>query len=169
VNDLLPQRKPTRLENFDYSTAGAYFLTICTKERKPLLSTLETVGDGALDIPLPQLTAIGQIVEKYIRSTNCIKGVTVDRYVIMPDHIHMIVFVSPSEDNASGTSRAPSPTNQAIPHVVSTLKRFCNREIGCNVFQRSYNDHIIRDEEDYQTRCKYLEENPLRWSNGDRE
>ena len=105
----LPQRKPLRAKNGDYSRGGAYFLTICTLERKKILSLvrlLQTpVGAGALDgPPAPHgspcicLTPVGHVVEKYILSTNRIPGVTVDRYVIMPDHIHMIVIVRPFGD-----------------------------------------------------------------------
>ena len=70
----LPERKPTRLSNFDYSRGGAYFLTICTQDRKRILSevveTEKPVGDGALDIPKIRLTRYGRIVEKYILSSN---------------------------------------------------------------------------------------------------
>ena len=62
-----------------------------------------------------------------------------------------------------GISGALSPTNKTLPRVVSALKRLCNKEIGENIFQRSYYDHIIRDEEDYQTRVTYIYENPMRW------
>ncbi|MBO5790210.1 MAG: hypothetical protein J6R40_03545, partial [Clostridia bacterium] len=91
--------------------------------------------------------------------------VTIDHYVIMPDHIHAIVFLDPSkyETKQGGSSKAPTPTNEMLPHVVSTFKRFCNKEIGNNVFQRGYMEHIIRDREDYETRIKYIHENPIRW------
>ena len=106
-----PKRKTVRLDRYDYSKSGAYFLTICTKDRKPILSIIP-VGDGALDVPRPQLTRIGKIVEKYILSTNKIKNVSVKHYVIMPNHIHMIVLIKSTineyfEDlNDLGTSKA---------------------------------------------------------------
>ncbi|MBR5252850.1 MAG: transposase [Clostridia bacterium] len=155
----LPKRKKNRLDGYDYGSSGAYFITICSKDRKNILSTV--VGDGAHDVPKIVLTTIGEVIEKYILSTNRIEDVYVDKYIIMPNHIHMIVFIKPQDD--SGTSRAPSPTNEIVPHVVSTLKRLCNKEIGHNIFQRSYFDHIIRDKEDYNTRVKYIHENPMRW------
>lgn len=62
----------------------------------------------------------------------------------MPNHIHMIIVV-----NNNGTPRVSSPTNAVIPQIVSALKRLSNREIGHNIFQRSYHDHIIRNEKDY--------------------
>ena len=85
------------------------------------------------------------------------------RFVIMPDHIHAIIFLYPDKyiTRKDGSSRAP--TNEMLPHIVSTFKRFCNKEIGNNIFQRGYIDHVIRDREDYETRSKYIYENPIRW------
>ena len=171
----LPIRKSTRWRLFDYSNQGLYFLTICTKYRRNLLSRI-TVGDGASTsresnistTPTVELTEIGKTVEKYILSTEKIKNVIVDKYVIMPNHIHLIIFIKGSSYadetvEQFGTSGAPSPTNKTLPQVVSALKRLCNKEIGENIFQRSYYDHVIRDEEDYQARVNYIYENPLRW------
>ncbi|MBQ3040230.1 MAG: transposase [Clostridia bacterium] len=162
----LPKRKQNRLENFDYSSYGAYFITICTKNRRKILSSI--VGDGAYDVPKTVLTEYGKIVEKYILSTEKIKNVFIEQYVIMPNHIHMIIFIEnkiPKYENLrnNGTSRAPSPTNETIPHIVSTFKRFCNKDIGENIFQRSFYDHVIRNKQDYEQISKYIYENPTNW------
>ena len=152
----LPERKIIRLQNYDYSSSGAYFITICTQNHAQILSNI--VGDGAHDVPKTSLTDIGKIVDKYIISTNNIPDITVDKYVIMPNHIHIILIV-----DTNGTSKAPSPTNNVISHAVSTLKRFVNKEIGYNVFQRSFYDHVIRDEEDYLSIWNYIDTNPHKW------
>ena len=167
----LPKRKDIRLKNYDYSSAGAYFVTICVKDRKRILSDIikpSTVGVGALDDPLTpqiQLTEIGKITEKYLLSSENIPGVKINRYVIMPDHIHAIIFLYPDQYamRKDGSSRAPTPTNEMLPHIVSTFKRFCNKEIGNSIFQRGYIEHIVCDREDYETRVKYIYENPIRW------
>lgn len=151
-----PIRKPTRLKNFDYSAAGYYFITICTKEKQKILCDI--VGGGAHDAPKIVLSGTGEIVEKYILSSNNIDNLTVDKYVIMPNHIHLILAV---ENN--GMSRAPSPTNNIISHAISTLKRFVNKEVGRNIFQRSFHDHIIRGENDYREIWEYIETNPQKW------
>ncbi|MBQ7895763.1 MAG: hypothetical protein IJ364_04290, partial [Oscillospiraceae bacterium] len=65
---------------------------------------------------------------------------------------------------SSGTSRAPSPTNQIIPHYMSTLKRFVNRDLGENIFQRSFHDHVVRGQADYLEIWEYIENNPLSWT-----
>ena len=155
----LPKRKPTRLSYFDYSTPGVYFLTVCTKDKKCILG--EIVGGGALDAPHTQLTTVGTIAQKYILSGNNIPGVHVDKFVIMPNHIHMILLVD--ETACSGPSRAPAPTNAVIPHFVSTFKRFCHRDFGEVIFQRSYHDHVIRGDGDYLKIWQYIDSNPAKW------
>ena len=83
----------------------------------------------------------------------------------MPDHIHAIIFLDPDKyiKCKDGSSRAPTPTNEMLPHVISVFKRFCNKEVGSNIFQRGYIEHIVRDKKDYETRIKYILENPMRW------
>ena len=79
------------MQGYDYSEQGLYFLTICVKNREKLLCSI--VGDGVLDVPNPELTAVGKIVEKHINSINNSKRIMVEKYVIMPDHIHLMVFL----------------------------------------------------------------------------
>ena len=161
--DELPKRTPTRVKNFDYSTPGAYFVTICTEGRKQILSNI-TVGDGVYDIPCVRLTHIGKIVDKYINVMNeTYDNVSVEKYVIMPNHIHMIISILP-ENPTNGLSQAPNPTNAIIPKFVSLFKRYCNREIGHSIFQRSYHDHIIRGVKDYTEIYTYIESNPAKWA-----
>ncbi|MBO5939043.1 MAG: hypothetical protein J6Q82_06050 [Clostridia bacterium] len=166
MNQELPKRKDLRLKQYDYSSKGAYFVTICIKNRKRILSDIiKPVGVGALDDPQIRLTEIGKITEKYLLSSENIPGVKIDRYIIMPDHIHIIIFLYPDEyaKRKNGSSKAPTPTNEMLPHIVSTFKRFCNKELGNNIFQRGYIEHIIRDREDYETKTKYIYENPIHW------
>ena len=157
----LQNRKANRLQNYDYSTAGAYFITIYTKNKAKILC--EIVGGGALDAPQIILLPLGKTVEKYILSSDRIKGISVSKYVIMPNHIHLLVCIDGTD---VGTSGAPSPTNHAIPRMVSALKRLVNRQVGQNIFQRSYYDHVIRDEADYLEKWNYIDTNPARWLQG---
>ena len=86
------------------------------------------------------------------------------KYVIMPNHIHLLICIGRADDpTENGTSRTPSPTNEIIPRYVSSFKRFCNREIGQNIWQRSYHDHIIRNVPEYQMIWQYIDTNPIRW------
>ena len=171
----LPKRKPTRLKNFDYNTAGAYFLTICTENRRQILS--HVVGGDVLNAPQIELLQNGEIAKKYIEQWNDFyDGIKIDRYVIMPNHVHILLFVlengasrtSPngaSRTSPNGASRTSPPTRQhsAVSRFVSTFKRFCNKEYGENIWQRHFNDHVIRDREDYERHVKYICENPMRW------
>ena len=160
VEKDLPKRKPTRLTGFDYSTNGAYFLTICTQGRRRILSRI--VGGDVLDAPKTMdLLPHGKIADKYIDQLNKFyDNITVDRYVIMPNHIHIMLFVL--ENGASRTS-PPTKQHSAVSQFVSTFKRFCNKEYGQNIWQRHFNDHIIRSREDYEEHLRYIYENPMRW------
>ena len=152
------RRKSLRLKNYDYSLPGSYFITICTRNRIPLLS--EIVGGGALDAPSVRLTDAGIITQKHIeRISDLYTDIAVDKYVIMPNHIHMILTIL----EETGTSRAPSPTNSIVAKTVSTMKRFIGKELGYSVFQRSFYDHIIRNEQDYLEIWNYIDTNPIRW------
>ena len=153
-----PQRKRNRLELFNYSSPGSYFITICTSSRACILSDI-VVGDGVLDVPQVQLSSYGKVADKTIQEIDRqYPWLTVDRYVIMPNHIHLLLTIG---DN--GPSGTPAPTNAAIPRFVSTLKRLSNRNCGKELWQRSYHDHIIRGENDYLKIWNYIETNPYKW------
>ena len=156
-------RKTTRLSGYDYSSPGAYFLTVCTQDRKCLLSRI--VGTGVLDGPLVELTPYGEVAEKYLRQLDAFyENLCVDSYVIMPNHIHLLLVI---QESAKGPSGTPVPTgrvqNSTVSRFLSTFKRFCNKEYGENIWQyRSY-DHIVRDRADYETHLEYIRHNPARW------
>lgn len=146
MNKDFQSRKQNRLENFNYNQNGAYFVTICIKERKKLLSDI-SVGDDALIVP----KEYGLILEKYIRNVP-----EIEKYIIMPDHFHMIIRI----DN--GTMRASSTTNR-IANIVRSIKTLTTKEIGKPIFQRSYYDHIIRNQDDHNEIWEYIENNPKKW------
>ena len=117
TENKLPSRKALRLKNYDYSSNGAYFITICTKDRAQILSTISNpVGVGALDDPQIRLTSLGKTVEEKLLSSEKIPRVHIDKYILMPDHIHVIIFIDPPEssDQGNGSSRAPTPTIHAF-------------------------------------------------------
>ncbi len=156
-------RKNIRLKNYDYSENGAYFITICVKDKREILSKIikPNVGDGALDVPFVQLTDYGKIIENFIIKNNEIyDNIKTTKYVIMPNHLHLIVEICWSD----GTSRAPSPTNDKIPAYISTLKRMSNKQIGFSIWQRSYHDHIIRNEIEYAEISQYIDTNVIKWT-----
>ncbi len=160
VEKELPKRKPTRWHDFDYNSTGTYFITICTANRRQTLSKI--VGGDVLDAPRRvELLPYGQIADKHINRLNeFYNNVKVDRYVIMPNHIHILLFVFDR-----GASRTSPPTRQhaSVSQFVSTLKRFCNKDCGENIWQRHFYDHVIRNRQDYDEHLKYIAENPLWW------
>ncbi|MBE7035561.1 MAG: hypothetical protein E7402_05575 [Ruminococcaceae bacterium] len=151
----LPKRKPTRLKGYDYGAPGAYFITICTQDRKELLSKI-IVGDDAYIVPQNNLSKIGLICDKYINNiTNKYEDVTVDKYVIMPNHIHLLIFLH-------GTMKASSPTKN-IETIIRSFKTMVTKEMGNSIWQRSYHDHIIRGEKEYRKIWEYIDTNPIKW------
>lgn len=148
----LPKRKRIRLETYDYASSGAYFVTICIYDRVAML--WEQVG---ADIIRPQeLSKYGRIVESAILSlSDHYENVTVDKYCIMPDHVHMILFIH-SEVNGRMIS---TPT---LSTIVGQMKRWVSRRIGFSMWQKSFYDRIIRDEEEYKQIWKYIDENPIK-------
>ena len=183
MDTQFPQRKRTRWEGFDYNSAGAYFITICTQNRRQLLSHIvggdvldapDSVGGDVLDAPqivggdvMPQMANAptvelffhGIIADKYINQlSDFYSYMEIGHYVIMPNHIHMILIVYDHE-NIESSAKQHTP----ISRFISTFKRFCNKEYGEDIWQRGFMDHIIRNREDYQKHVKYIYENPARW------
>ena len=152
-----PKRKQLRLPEYDYSTPGAYFVTVCTEDKSCILSR---VGADALGGPQIELTYAGSVAEKYLLSTNRIPNLRLDKYVIMPNHVHMILVVEVWD----GPPRASAPTDAAIPNAVGAWKRLVHRELGEEIFQRSYYEHVIRDEADYLQIWNYIDSNPGKWT-----
>lgn len=157
------QRKPNRIEHYDYSQNGAYFITICTQDRRRILS--EIVGDGS---PVP--TACGKIAEEILKMIpEKYPNVSVDKYVIMPDHIHMLLRI----DNVGDGFPVPQGRRNASPtmgNVIGWYKYQTTKQInmitntpGEKVFQRSYYDHVIRNQQDYDEAWEYIENNPKKW------
>lgn len=152
-----PKRKPNRLKEYDYSTPGAYFVTICTEGRRKTLC--EIVGDG---FPVPKPPGI--IAETLVREIPVkYPQVQIDHYVVMPNHIHILLSIN----GHSGTGN-PSPTLGAIIgwYKYNVTKRINEnmKTTGIRFFQRSFHDHVIRNERDYQKIWNYIEGNPMKWA-----
>ena len=152
----MEKRKKNRLEDYGYDQPGAYFITVCVKDRRPILSAI--VGADDHIGPQVKLTEIGQVVERYTRS---IPGV--GHYVIMPNHVHMIIHIS-AKRPGQGPMWASAPTDTNIPSAVRSWKSLITKELGQSIFQRSYYDHVIRDEQSYVEIAEYIMGNPGKWA-----
>ena len=148
-------RKSHRIKWHDYGSSGAYFITICTRERQNYFWI-----DVGAPIGRPydfELSSIGLIVNQAINNIETVYStVTVDSYIIMPDHIHLILII---QNDPSGRPMA-APT---ISRLVNQLKGYATKQIGKSIWQKSFYDYIIRDSRDYEVHFKYVHENPLKW------
>ena len=116
----------------------------------PLVGADDHIG------PHTQLSKIGKVVEHYTKS---IPGI--DRYVIMPDHVHMIILVS-AEDLLQGPMWSSVPTKRSISTTIRTWKTLITKELGSSIWQRFYYEHVIRNEQDYWEIVRYIQENPAK-------
>ncbi|MBQ6848970.1 MAG: transposase [Clostridia bacterium] len=148
-----PTRKSIRLTEYDYRTPGAYFITICTKDRRCVL--WENVGTG--NARPPKLSQYGNIVDEAVGNISAhYAGIAVDKYVIMPNHIHLLLRICCDENGRA----MPVPT---VSTVIQQTKGYVTKRIGHSIWQTRFYDHIIRNQADYDDAYRYIEENPLRW------
>ena len=185
MEEDLPKRKKLRLNSYDYCNTNTFFVTICTQDRKRLLSeyaaissvsaqTINPVGEdldppadmrsnlssqGQQYVPPLCLKAMGEIaVEQLLALEKRYPNVKISDYVIMPDHIHAIIILYKSADSAT-------PSLFDIMRVYKSItSRICKQKYHVEkLFQRSYMEHIIRDKEDYNAKRQYIRDNPIHW------
>lgn len=151
----LPKRKQNRLAEYDYSTPNAYFITVCTNNRKNIF--WEDVG-AVIDRPEhTPLTNFGVIVRQSIEDIpKHYPAVTVDHYVIMPNHIHLLLQINSDADGRSMIA----PT---ISTIVRLMKGTVSKQAGFSVWQKGFYDHVIRNSRDYREIWNYIEGNPSKW------
>ena len=150
------ERMPNRIPEYDYSQDGVYFVTVCTQDRRKILCDI--VGDGS---PVPKDT--GLIAEEMIHQIPYkYPTVSIEKYIIMPDHIHLLLRI----DHKPGTGN-PSPT---LGNIIGWYKYQVTKQTnllfdtpGQRVFQRSYYDHVIRNQQDYNDIWEYIDNNPRKW------
>ena len=155
-----------RLKDWDYSAPGAYFITICTRDKRCILSRIEKpdvtpVGEG-LAPPVIKLTDAGWLVEKQIRLIpETFPTVSVDNFMIMPNHVHLLLKISA----LTGAASCSPTTRDSIIRVVQVIKSQSSRLSGeGTLWQRSFYDHIVRNDTDYQQISEYITSNPARWA-----
>ncbi len=154
-------RRSIHAKRYDYATLGAYFLTICTCERQPLLGEIRNGIVG--------LTEIGCMVQQIWNELPAqYAGVAIDEFVVMPNHIHGIIAlvgadprVRPGLAAKEGQAQGPAPT---VPMVVQRFKSFTTHLDGRTLWQRNYFEHIVRNDLDLDRIREYIGTNPIRWS-----
>ncbi len=167
----LPKRKPNRLKNWDYSQPGSYFITVCTHGKRKLFGhvacTAQTVG-AIHESPAVEciLSETGQIAKsELINTADRFPNVEIENYVIMPNHIHLILTIK-SDERAIRESplHGRSEVSKSIGYFkMNVSKRVHRTHPDMKVWQRSFHDHIIRDEQDYILIWEYIDNNPVKW------
>lgn len=154
----LQKRKPNRLKDYDYNSAGAYFITICTQDKKCILGTV--VGTTIGRPPEVKLSDNGKIIDNAINNISKIyPSVTVDKYVIMPNHIHLLLQIHCPDSGRP----VVVPT---ISTIIQQMKGYVTKQVGYSIWQRHFHDHITRSEKDYTVIYQYIESNSARWAEG---
>ncbi len=161
----LPKRKSTRLKNYDYSTPGAYFITICTKNRRCIFSDISV---GAIhESPVLTLKEYGKIADRIIQTLDNRFNIEIPKYVIMPNHIHLLVVIT-DPVILRAIRESPLRARSLLSKVIGYMKMNISKEIHKTnpdetLWQRSFHDHIIRDQKDYERLWTYIQINPCKW------
>ncbi len=155
-----PQRKLPRLRNYDYSSPGAYFITICTYNRKCIFDLEDYVGNDQCVVP-----SIGnRIVHKWINNLSTrFSNVKIDKYVVMPNHIHIIAVITEKRADVSIETAVQWLKTMIINEYISFVKSGELLAYDKKLWQKSYHDHIIRDKNDYEKIWEYIDNNILKW------
>jgi putative transposase len=173
-------RKTTRLQHYDYASTGAYFVTLCTQQREHLFGD---VVDSEM-----KLNEYGKIVQdEWHKSAEIRKEIKLDGFVVMPNHVHGIVFIQPIEIESDMRPRvgaqglAPLRKTKIQLRLVRPKKSLgsfvagfkagvtkgmneCRNTPGTPVWQRNYHEHIIRNDEDCNRIRNYIQHNPQNWA-----
>ena len=156
----MKNRKTIRLRHYDYSSPGYYFITICAHNHKSIFRTCRR--DAPCGCP-PECTELGEIAEKTIPMIEERFNIIVDKYIIMPNHIHMIIILP---EQASDTPPDVREILDAYKSLVSVQwLKICKQRnwyMG-KVWQRSYYERILRNEQEYYNKWDYIDTNLIRW------
>jgi len=173
--NTLKGKKHNRLKDYDYATDGFYFITICSKNRDNIFGDIPVGADGCrpADTIDVQLNDFGRIVDDELnKSQNIRNEIFINQYVIMPNHVHCIIVIEQNGMNI--TCRQPSaPTDyrkrslsafvQGFKSAVTARINTLRNTPGKPVWQRSFHDHIIWNEQSLHAIREYITNNPIRW------
>ena len=173
-------RRSMQMKEYDYSLPGAYFVTLLASGRKHLF--------GKVNLDQVELNEIGKIVEYcWLKIPKYFDNIKLDEYVIMPDHLHGIIFIEAALGKGEATPDKPTIESEMTSGVASPLRprgtqpgslgaiiqnfksvstRMVNKryyEPGNKIWQRDYYERIIRNERELNAIRQYIHDNPLNW------
>ncbi len=144
MKEKLPIRKRIRLKDYDYSKENMYFITICIKNRLEILGTIREENNI-------ELSNEGNIVKKNIYKIEEIyKNIGIDEYIIMPNHIHILIWIK----DKNGVT---------ISKIIKHYKTNVSKEIKYSIWQKSFYEHIVRNEKEYLKVREYIRNNIINW------
>ena len=161
-NPQIHHRRSIRLHKYDYSQAGAYFITICCRNKESHFGTIQN--------QIMTLNQMGQIAyNEWIKTSELRSHIELDTFIIMPNHIHGIIIINNNaKRNLSNNTSFDNCQSNTIGAIIRGYKSSVSKQIKMlnnieNLWQRNYYEHIIRDEQSYQTISEYIINNPIRW------
>ncbi len=158
----LPKRRSVRLPLYDYASAGAYFITVCTHERKSLFGD---ISGGEV-----QPSELGRCVtEGWSRMLELRPYVRSEAFVVMPNHVHALFLLLPKpECDVAGVAGLGFKA-RSVSSIIAAFKAGVTREVRKSeladgpVWQRGFHEHVIRSQRAFDQIRQYIHENPLRW------
>lgn len=163
-NPDVHHRRSIRLKDFDYSSEGAYFITICTENRENLFGGI-IVGADSISAQM-KINDAGKMIELIWKQTIIeYQNIKSEKYVIMPNHFHCIIDVLRADMESAPTvgSIVQSFKRNTTVNYINGVKSGIYPQFDKRIWQRNYYEHIIRDKYDYQTKWNYIDENPQNW------
>jgi putative transposase len=142
-----PKRQPLRLPNYDYTSAGAYFVTICADQHKPLFDH-------------PELTRF--LLETWQSLPDRFPGVTLDEFVIMPNHVHFILWLDGPGEHANVLGRVVGAYKSLTSVTWLNYHKSMGTRCSQHLWQRGYYEHVIRNEQDLDLKRRYIMNNPAK-------
>jgi len=145
-----------RLHNWNYAGSGWYYVTICLKNRKPLFGSIDA---DAQFHPSP----LGSIVmEEWLKTANIRPYIDLDEYSVMPDHFHGILIIE-NDDAPEDIAKKDHWQKKCLGSIINQFKGACTKRIqsidSSFAWQRNFNDHIIRNEKDFDRIREYIRRN----------
>ncbi len=156
----LPIRKNIRLTNYNYASNGRYFVTICTHNRQCILGNI--VGDNLCVVP----SNAHSLTEKWLKELEIkYKNITIDKYIIMPNHVHFILFINTTGEHIGSPLHTMIQwyKTQTTNAYITAVKENQLAPFHKHIWQRRYYEHIIRNEKEYQEIWQYIDTNPIKW------
>lgn len=165
MENQFPKRKHPRLKSDVYDRAGMYFLTICTKDRSPCLGKIVWEAERLQTTAHCELSEAGAAVAEHLqRIPLSDAGAAADTFIVMPDHVHLLLALQTGEPSAVVTGAWSPSTYTRMVRIVKSFKTMVTKQLGYSVWQTSFYDTVLRDPAAFPAVRQYILANPARWA-----